>query len=140
MLAVLGDSLFLSEKVFFGLLAVLVVLVGIMVVRAWKRARLTPAERERHRRMAIASTGKMGDATLTEIRGDLLFYSYDVRGVEYTASQDVSTLRAYMPEDYSFAVAPIFVKYNAKNPADSIVLAENWSGLRSSAPNYNSPR
>ena len=30
----------------------------------------------------------MGDATLIEVRENLVFYSYDVRGVEYTASQD----------------------------------------------------
>ncbi len=32
----------------------------------------------------------MSDAMLVEIREDLVFYSYGVRGVEYTASQDLS--------------------------------------------------
>jgi len=61
---------------------------------------------------------------LVEIRDDLLFYSYGVRGVEYTASQDVSMLKQQMPPDFS--------RYDPKNPANSIVLAEQWSGLRAS--------
>jgi hypothetical protein len=54
-----------------------------------------------------------------------------VRGVEYTASQDVSRLRQYMPRDLS-TIGPVFVKYDAHNPANSIVLAENWSGIKAS--------
>jgi hypothetical protein len=27
-------------------------------------------------------------------------------------------------------IGPVSVKYDARNPANSIVLAENWSGLR----------
>jgi len=40
----------------------------------------------------LFSTGKMGDANLLDIRDGLLVYSYAVRGVEYTASQDISGL------------------------------------------------
>lgn len=74
----------------------------------------------------------MGDATVVEIRGDdLLFYNYAVRGVEYTASQDLSALKPYLPTELSILVGPVCVKYDAKNPANSIVLSEEWSGLRS---------
>jgi hypothetical protein len=97
--------------------------------RAWKRSRVGPEERERRRREALAARGKMGDATLVEIREDLLFYCYGVRGVEYTASQDVTELSEYLPGDYS-AVSSVSVKYDPRNPANSIVLAEQWSGLR----------
>jgi hypothetical protein len=72
----------------------------------------------------------MGDATITEIRGELLFYSYDVRGVEYIASQDLSPLKEYVPTDMSALVGTVSVRYDPKNPANSIVLAEQWSGLR----------
>ena len=99
--------------------------------RAWKRSRITPEERERRRRSALVARGKMSDAMLVEIRDDLLFYSYGVRGVEYTASQDVSMLKQYMPLDFS-TIDAVSVKYDPKNPANSIVLAEQWSGLRAS--------
>jgi len=78
----------------------------------------------------------MGDATVVEFRGELLFYTYDVRGVQYTASQDLAPLVAYVPKDMSVVVGPISVRYDAKNPANSIVLAEEWSGLRAA----NQPR
>ena len=71
--------------------------------------------------------GKMGDAMLLEIHDGQLLYSYDVRGVEYTASQDVTCLP--VPADLSNAPA-LSVKYDPKNPANSIVVAEEWSGLR----------
>lgn len=97
--------------------------------QAWRRSRVTPEERERRRRDALVATGKMGDATLMEVRDDLLLYSYDVRGIEYTASQDIALLKQYMPSDLS-ALASVSVKYDARNPANSIILAERWTGLR----------
>ena len=112
-----------------ALAAVLLVTGAILGYRAWQRSRITPEERERRRREQLAARGKMGDATLVEIRDDLLFYCYGVRGVEYTASQDVTCLQEYLPTDYS-AVGVVSVKYDPRNPANSIVLAEKWSGLR----------
>ena len=113
-------------------LAVGLVALGALIgYRAWKRSRITPEERERRRRSALVARGKMSDALLVEIRDDLLFYSYGVRGVEYTASQDVSMLKPQLLPDFS-TIDAVSVKYDPKNPANSIVLAEQWSGLRAS--------
>lgn len=71
----------------------------------------------------------MGDALITEFRDNFLFYSYAVRGVEYTASQDVSFLGDSVAPDGS-AMSRVAVKYDPRNPANSIVVAEDWSGLR----------
>jgi len=120
-----------AEAVLLALAGVLVVLVALIGYRAWKRSRVTPEERERRRRSALVAHGKMSDAMLVEIRDDLLFYSYGVRGVEYTASQDVSMLKRHMPPDFS-TIDAVSVRYDPKNPANSIVLAEQWSGLRAS--------
>lgn len=90
---------------------------------------MPPEERERRRRADLVAYGKMGDATLVEVRENLIFYSYDVRGVEYTASQDVTPLKSYLPAEFSVS-GPVSVKYDARNPANSIVVAEQWSGLR----------
>ena len=109
-----------------GALAVLVALIGY---RVWKNSRISPEERERRRRASLAAYGKMGDATLVEVQESILIYAYTVRGVEYTASQDVSHLTRFMPLDFS-AIGLLAVKYDPKNPANSIVLAEQWSGLR----------
>lgn len=118
-----------AETVTFTLAGVLTVVAAMIGYRSWQRSRITPEERERRRREALVSSGKMGDANLLEIRGDLVLYSYDVRGVEYTASQDISGLKEYVPPDLS-AIGPLYVKYEARNPANSIVVAEQWSGMR----------
>lgn len=76
----------------------------------------------------LLSVGKMGDASLLEIHDDLLVYSYAVRGVEYTASQDISSLKTLLPGDAA-SLGHVLVKYDPRNPANSIVLAEEWSGL-----------
>jgi len=118
------------KEIILGLVGVLVVVGAVFGIRAWRLSRITPEERERRRRAALVARGKMGDATITEMRGDLLFYSYDVRGVEYIASQDLALLKDYLPSDLSALVGSVSVRYDAKIPANSIVLAEEWSGLR----------
>jgi hypothetical protein len=122
-------SLTPAEDVTLALAGVLLVLVSIMAYRAWKGSKITPEERERQRRLVLVTHGKMADATLVEVREDHLFYSYGVRGVEYTASQDVSRLRDYLPGELPVST-PICVRYDPRNPANSIILAEQWSGLR----------
>jgi glutamine synthetase adenylyltransferase len=127
----LASSFTAAEAVTVALAVVLAVLVAIIAIRAWKRSHITPEERERQRRLWLVATGKMGDASLVEIRDDLVFYSYAVRGVEYTASQDVSRLGQRIPTDLS-AMGAVSVKYDPRNPANSIVIAEEWTGLRAS--------
>ena len=111
-----------------GVLALLLLAVLVFGVRAWITGRISPEERERRRRGELAAIGKMGDATLVEIGQDFLFYSYLVGGVAYTASQDITGLHDWLPHDFS-ALGTVAVKYDPRNPANSIVLAEQWSGL-----------
>ena len=60
----------------------------------------------------------------------LLVYTYDVAGVTYEASQDVTHLRQFI-DLYSCRLGlPTSVKYDPHNPGDSIVISETWSGLR----------
>ena len=124
-------SLNTPEQVTIALAGILVVLVAMIGYRAWRASRISPEERERQRRAELVAYGKMGDATLVEIREDLLFYAYLVRGVEYTASQDVARLKDNMPE--LSAVTAVSVKYDPRNPANSIVLAESWNGLHTAS-------
>ncbi len=63
----------------------------------------------------------------------LLVYTYDVAGVTYEASQDVTYLRQFI-DLYSCRLGlPASVKYDPHNPGDSIVISETWSGLRKPA-------
>lgn len=120
-----------ADTITAALLAVLIVLLVALGVRAWRRSRVSPDEIERRRRLMLLAKGKMGDASLLDFRENLLVYSYAVRGVEYTASQDISKLRPFLPDDVASLAGHVSVRYDARNPANSIVLAEEWSGLRS---------
>ena len=128
-------SSFTAAEVATVLLAlVLVVLLGILGYRAWKSRRVTAEEREKRRCAYLMATGKMGDAALVEIHENVVFYSYGVRGVEYTASQDLSLL-GRAPVDLDLAsVHALSVKYDPRNPANSIIMSEEWSGLRTGHP------
>jgi hypothetical protein len=126
--AALSISFSAAEQITIGLIGVLVIVVALIGYRAWQSSRVSPEERERRRRDQLVSTGKMGDATLTEVREDLLVYAYVVRGVEYIASQDVSHLRERVPADLA-SLTTVLVRYDPRNPANSIVVAEQWTGL-----------
>src|SRR5664279_5002970 len=114
-----------AELITVALAAILLVLLAVLGYRVWQRSRVTAEERERRRCARLVAAGKISDAMLVEIRENLVFYSYGVRGVEYTASQDISRLAV----DFS-GVSAMSVKYDPRNPANSIVVAEEWSGLR----------
>ena len=99
---------------------------------AWlhKRSRRDPAEKERRRRLALDRDGRMAEAMITDADENTLHYTYNIRGVIYTTSQDVSTLRNLLPQDPTVLIGHAVMKYSQKNPANSILLCENWSGLR----------
>lgn len=118
-----------AELMVVALAAVLVVSLAIFGYRAWQRSRVTAEERERRRCAQLVATGKISDAMLVEIRENRVFYTYSVRGVEYTASQDISRLADKAEVDFS-GISAMSVRYNPRNPANSIVMAEEWSGLR----------
>ena len=118
-----------AELVTLTLAAVLVVLLAITSYHAWQRSRITPEERERRRCAHLVAAGKITDATLVEVGESLVFYSYSVGGMEYTASQDITRFKSDPAVDFS-GVSAMSVKYDPRNPANSIVLAEEWSGLR----------
>jgi hypothetical protein len=130
MLFVPGVVSVYAEALTFALAVVLAGLGAAAGYRTWKRSRVSPAELELRRRAALVSEGKMGDATVLEMRDEFVLYSYAVRGVAYTASQDLSALKHLLPQDLDAAIGPVLVKYDGRNPANSIILAEEWSGLR----------
>ena len=70
------------------------------------------------------------DAFLLEASSESIIYEYDVQGVNYNASQDVQLLSAYLPEQPERLIGPVNIKYMVRNPANSIVVCEYWSGIR----------
>jgi hypothetical protein len=108
-----------------------IVLVAAIAWRAWLMRRPTAEELERRRRALLNQVGKMADAMVLDVLEAAIQYSYDVRGVEYTATQDISALQDRLPPHRLSVAGPAAVKYDPRNPANSIVLCEDWSGLRS---------
>ncbi len=114
-----------------GILAlVALALVILLVIRRYLRQRPTPEEIERRRRVLLQREGKMGDGEIIDVEVVSIVYTYSVGGVVYTSSQDISALQALLPPDAMTMVGPVSVKFDPRNPANSIVLCEDWSGLR----------
>jgi hypothetical protein len=110
-----------------------------------RRKKPTEEELERARRKILSQSGRLIDGMLLDIREmtledgrplTMLEYSYRSAGVDYECSQDVSTLLTVVDPAQVRAGFPCTVRYQPGNPQNSIVLAESWSGLRSSLPVY----
>ena len=113
--------------ILLGLLAAALIALAVWILI---RYRTTPEERERRRRVTVNRLGRMGDGMLTDFHENSVYFSYSVRGVDYTASQDVGSLGDFLPEDRNSVIGPVTIKYSPGNPANSIVVCEEWSGLR----------
>jgi hypothetical protein len=113
------------------LLGALGVGVASFAVRtALKAMQASPEKRERKRRLELHQSGRLGDALITEASEAMLYYSYSVGGVQYEASQDVSALRERLPVEPERVIGPASLKYSSRNPGNSILICEEWSGLR----------
>lgn len=110
--------------------AAAIALIGLAVYLVTRLVRRNPKDREKRRRLSVNQQGRLGDATITEVSENVIYYEYSVRGVVYTASQDVEDLRAQTPDDLERVIGPVSLKYSSNNPANSIILCEEWSGLR----------
>jgi len=109
---------------------------GIFIVL---RIRRKPKDKEKRRRLEVNANGRLADATIIEITNDAIFYEYSVRGLTYTASQDISKLRELIPADSERLIGrPASLKYSSQNPANSILLCEEWSGLHTGPANQPS--
>ena len=101
------------------------------VFALWRylRKRPSPEELERLRRLEVNAVGKVGAGEVFDVDASVLLYSYVVAGVEYEASQDVSLLTELLPPNHMHMVGDVAVKFDPRNPANSIVICEQWSGL-----------
>ena len=94
---------------------------------------------ERERRAWLDRVGRITDGTVIDVQempdgeqrpATFLIYHYDVAGVSYEASQDVTYLRQWINLHSCRLGLPTSVRYDPQNPGNSIVLSERWMGLR----------
>jgi hypothetical protein len=63
----------------------------------------------------------------------LILYTYEISGVVYECSQDVTELKERVNIHECRLSFPCSVRYDPRRPASSIIVAESWSGLRDTA-------
>src|ERR1035438_431988 len=99
----------------------LLVAAAIMSFLLWilPKFRRDPDQKERRRRLEVNAIGRLGDAEITDVEDNSVFYSYSVRGVIYTAAQDISRLRDFLPDQPERLIGPVSLKYAPANPANS---------------------
>lgn len=124
------------------------VLGGAFISRLLGRS-ADPDEMEKQRRAYLNQVGRivegqitdfveMAESALEETRGrskpnghrKLVYYSYSISGVSYETAQDITTLDGHAGMDRIIAGLSASVKYDPSNPSNSILIADDWSGLR----------
>jgi hypothetical protein len=132
------------------------ILAIALIVFAFMRPNVDPEDAERKRRLHLNLIGRIAEGQVvelseqpaepTEARHSLLptrsrplpdarprcmvSYSYSISGVTYHTAQDVTGLESQVRFDRLMAGQQASVKYDPANPSDSILVADDWSGLR----------
>ena len=127
----------------------LALLAALAVVGLWLvlHKRPTPEELERARRQFLAQSGRLVDGMLLDICEveapakdeagrtlTMLLYSYRIGGVDYECSQDITGMSGVVDAAQVRAGFPCSARYQPGNPQNSIVVAEEWTGLRAGLP------
>ena len=127
-----------------------------MIAYAFFRPAVDPEETERKRRLHLNQIGRIAEGQVVELvehppeekearkrlsgggaraldarrSRHLVSYSYSISGVTYHTAQDITGLEGQIRFERLVAGQPASVKYDTANPSDSIIVADDWSGLR----------
>jgi hypothetical protein len=127
-----------------------------MIAYAFFRPAENPEETERKRRLHLNQIGRIAEGQVVELlehpvepgaaskrmlgssahpqansgMRHFVSYSYAISGVTYHTAQDVTGLQSQVHFERLVAGQPASVKYDPSNPSDSILVADDWSGLR----------
>jgi hypothetical protein len=121
------------------------VLAALGAVGLWllTRKRPTPEELERQRRKFLVQSGRIVDGMLLDVCDvdaedgrtlSMVLFSYRIGGVDYECSQDITDMGDVLTPAQVRAGFPCSVRYQPGNAQNSIVVAEEWSGLRVGLP------
>jgi hypothetical protein len=132
------------------------VLAIVLIVYAFARPHVDPEEAERKRRLHLNHIGRIAEGQVVDLAEQpavpveqrrslmgsrarplhdarprhLVSYSYSISGVTYHTAQDITGLESQVRFDRLVAGQQASVKYDPSNPSDSILVADDWSGLR----------
>jgi hypothetical protein len=127
----------------------------LMIVYAFFRPAVDEEQAERKRRLHLNQIGRIAEGQVVELAEHppepkeprkklfggahplpdnrprhLVSYSYAISGVTYHTAQDITGLESQVRFERLVAGQPASVKYDPSNPSDSILVADDWSGLR----------
>lgn len=148
-------ELFADWKLMLGMGGALVAAVA-MIAYAFFRPAVNPEDEERKRRLHLNQIGRIAEGQIVELverppestetrKGlfgasarplkdmrprHLVSYTYLISGVTYQTAQDITGLESQVRLERLVAGQPASIKYDASNPSDSILVADDWSGLR----------
>lgn len=139
--------------------AALVVAVAVAALREYYKKPKDPEDEERRRRSQLNQVGRIVEGLVVELvetQGStalppspamfphrkpavptvvgnglrrLVRYSYSIAGVTYETAQDVTGLEERLCLERIASGQPASVKYDPSNPSNSILVADDWSGL-----------
>ena len=126
-------------------------IAGLGSVALWMvlRKRPTAEERERARRKFLVQSGRLVDGMLLDICEvevppepkaetgrtlTMLVFSYRIGGVDYECSQYITNMSEIVDAAHVRAGFPCTARYQPGNPQNSIVVAEEWTGMRAGLP------
>lgn len=123
----------------FVAVVVLAIAAVVLLTGKWRREN-DPDEKERLRRLEVNRNGRITSGEVVDIvdeelapngaRRRFLHYRYSVGAVDFAACQDVTLISERIGDDPRGIVGAVAVKYHNKNPYNSIIVCEHWSGFR----------
>jgi len=123
----------------FIVVASLAIAALVFLAGKWRREN-DPDEKERLRRLEVNRNGRIASGEVVDIvdeelapngaRRRFLHYRYTVGAVDFAACQDVTLISERIGDDPRGVVGAVAVKYHNKNPYNSIIVCEHWSGFR----------
>ena len=141
-----------------GAAAAVAVVAGVLLQRYFRKP-YDPEAEERRRRFQLNQVGRIVEGLVVELVETpatpppapepgifskrapapvndgggrlrrLIRYSYSISGVTYETAQDVTGLEERLCLERLAAGQPASVKYDPSNPSNSILVADDWSGI-----------
>ena len=124
-------------RIYYLIAIGVVAAIGLYVLLRGRRK--SAEELERERRQKLNEIGRITDGSVVDVQeinsgtdnpATMLIYHYDVAGVSYEASQDVTYLRQRVNLNSCRLGVPASIRYDPQNPGNSMVVSETWSGIR----------
>jgi hypothetical protein len=148
----------IDMRLMIGVAAAVIVAAAVLLHRHFQKPE-DPEDEERRRRFQLNQVGRIVEGLVVELVESprspaaqsssgiaspdnapgsgastfgmrrLVRYSYSIAGVTYETAQDVTGLEERLCLERLAAGQPASVKYDPSNPSNSILVADDWSGI-----------